>query len=246
MSYMQSISTELALRAFNADCEFSSALSELQSQSHGITCVPSLLASANKHGFSWILRPSRPPIEQPWEVVLRHIGGAEEAAYGDNCGDLLNHLLGFPLLAATQPQSAETHRAETHGAENQSAKHFDEGLEPSKQPELKPKEDAAKPAARPDPEKQTTTVNGAAPAGLGTEGLSPDRPTSLLSEQQRLAAIEMVKVLNANARKAFTSHFRSAFKVPGSEKSLIPLITELQHLQFIDRFTVESSGGVAE
>lgn len=241
MSYMQSISTELALRAFNADCEFSSALSELQSHSHGITCVPSLLASANKHGFSWILRPSRPPIEQPWEVVLRHIGGAEEAAYGDNCGDLLNHLLGFPLLAATQPQSAET-----HGAENQSAKHFDEGLEPSKQPELKPKEDAAKPAARPDPEKQTTTVQGAAPAGLGTEGLSPDRPTSLLSEQQRLAAIEMVKVLNANARKAFTSHFRSAFKVPGSEKSLIPLITELQHLQFIDRFTVESSGGVAE
>lgn len=231
MSYMQSISTELALRAFNADCEFSSALSELQSHSHGITCIPSLLASANKHGFSWILRPSRPPIEQPWEVVVRHIGGAEEAAYGDNCGDLLNHLLGFPLLAATQPQSA---------------KHFDEGLEPSKKPELKPKEDAAKPAARPDPEKQTTTVQGAAPAGLGTEGLSPDRPTALLSEQQRLAAIEMVKVLNANARKAFTSHFRSAFKVSGSEKSLIPLITELQHLQFIDRFTVESSGGVAE
>lgn len=231
MSYMQSISTELALRAFNADCEFSSALSELQSHSHGITCVPSLLASANKHGFSWILRPSRPPIEQPWEVVLRHIGGAEEAAYGDNCGDLLNHLLGFPLLAATQPQSS---------------KHSEEGLEPSKQPELKPTEDAAKPAARRDPEKQTTTVNGAAPAGLGTEGLSPDRPTALLSEQQRLAAIEMVKVLNPNARKAFTSHFRSAFKVPGSEKSLIPLITELQHLQFIDRFTVESSGGVAE
>lgn len=231
MSYVQSISTELALRAFNADCEFSSALSELQSHSHGITCVPSLLASANKHGFSWILRPSRPPIEQPWEVVLRHIGGAEEAAYGDNCGDLLNHLLGFPLLAATQPQSS---------------KHSEEGPETSKQPELKPTEEAAKPAARRDPEKQTTTVQGAAPAGLGTEGLSPDRPTSLLSEQQRLAAIEMVKVLNANARKAFTSHFRSAFKVPSSEKSLIPLITELQHLQFIDRFTVESSGGVAE
>jgi len=231
MSYTQNISTELALRAFNADCEFSSALSELQSHSHGITCVPSLLASANKHGFSWILRPSRPPIEQPWEVVLRHIGGAEEAAYGDNCGDLLNHLLGFPLLAAT---------------ETQSSKHSEEGPEPSKQPELKPKDDSAKPAAKPDPEKQTTTVQGAAPAGLGTEGLSPDRPTALLSEQQRLAAIEMVKMLNPNARKAFTSHFRSAFKVPGSEKSLIPLINELQHMQFIDRFTVESSGGVAE
>ena len=52
MSYTQNISTELALRAFNADCEFSSALSELQSNSHGITCVPALLARANKYGFS--------------------------------------------------------------------------------------------------------------------------------------------------------------------------------------------------
>lgn len=226
MSYTQNISTELALRAFNADCEFSSALSELQSNSHGITCVPALLARANKHGFSWILRPSRPPIEQPWEVILRHVGGAEEAAYGDNCGELLHHLLGFPLLAASQP-----HRAID----------IDEGPESQKQPELNLKEEAAKPVARPDPEKQITAVQGAAPVGI-----EPDGPTALLSEQQRLMAIEMVKVLNANARKVFTNHFRSAFKIPGSERSLIPLITELQHLQFIDRFTIESSGGVAE
>lgn len=226
MSYTQNISTELALRAFNADCEFSSALSQLQSNSHGITCVPALLACANKHGFSWILRPSRPPIEQPWEVILRHVGGAEEAAYGDDCGDLLNHLLGFPLLAANQP-----HRAI----------HIDEGPESQKHPELNLKEEAAKPVARPDPEKQITAVQGAA-----AEGIEPDGPTALLSEQQRLMAIEMVKELNANARKVFTSHFRSAFKIPGSEKSLIPLITELQHLQFIDRFTIESSGGVAK
>lgn len=221
MSYTQNISTELALRAFNADCEFSSALSQLQSNSHGITCVPALLARANKYGFSWILRPSRPPIEQPWEVILRHVGGAEEAAYGDNCGELLHHLLGFPLLAASQP-----HRAID----------INEGPESQKQPELNLKEEAAKPVARADPEKQITAVQGAA----------SDGPTALLSEQQRLMAIEMVKVLNANARKVFTNHFRSAFKIPGSERSLIPLITELQHLQFIDRFTIESSGGVAE
>ena len=221
MSYTQNISTELALRAFNADCEFSSALSQLQSNSHGITCVPALLARANKHGFSWILRPSRPPIEQPWEVILRHVGGAEEAAYGDNCGELLHHLLGFPLLAASQRHKVI---------------HIDEGPESQKQPELNLKEEAAKPVARADPEKQITAVQGAA----------SDGPTALLSEQQRLAAIEMVKVLNANARKVFTNHFRSAFKIPGSERSLIPLITELQHLQFIDRFTIESSGGVAE
>ena len=207
MSYTQNISTELAFRAFNADCEFSSALSELQSNSHGITCVPALLARANKHGFSWILRPSRPPIEQPWEVILRH-------------------LLGFPLLVTSQP-----HRVID----------IDEGPESQKQPELNLKEETAKPVARADPEKQITAVQGAAP-----EGIEPDGPTALLSEQQRLAAIEMVKVLNANARKVFTNHFRSAFKIPGSERSLIPLITELQHLQFIDRFTIESSGGVAE
>ena len=130
------------------------------------------------------------------------------------------------MLAANQP-----HRAI----------HIDEGPESQKHPELNLKEEAAKPVARPDPEKQITAVQGAA-----AEGIEPDGPTALLSEQQRLMAIEMVKELNANARKVFTSHFRSAFKVPGSEKSLIPLITELQHLQFIDRFTIESSGGVAK
>jgi hypothetical protein len=203
VSIPPAISTELALRAFNADCEFSSALSEFQGSSHGISSVPSLLASANKLGFSWIIRPTMQPVETTWEVILRHTGGAEERAHGDNWVELLTHLLGIPIPSVSsgcEPKSEQL-----------------QGLSDSKD--------------EPEAIEVSCSSNG---------------PSTPLNEQQRNSAVEMVKALDPNARKTFTINFRNAFKVPSSERSLIPLITELQHLQFIDRFTVEAAGGVAE
>lgn len=165
--------------------------------------MPSLLSSANNHGFSWILRPSLPPIDAPWEVTLRHAGGAEEAAYGSSWVVLLTHLLGIPLPAAAPAGDPEGTQLP---------------LESSREHE-------------PAPDVVRVPDGGEA---------------TPLDEQQRLAAVEMVKALDATARKAFTVHFRSAFSVPSTERSLIPLITELRHLQFIDRFTIEAAGGVAE
>jgi Ser/Thr protein kinase RdoA (MazF antagonist) len=55
----------------------------------------------------------------------------------------------------------------------------------------------------------------------------------------------MVKVLPTEQRRAFTKAFREVFEVPAESKQIVPFITELRHLQFIDRFTVEASGGIA-
>jgi hypothetical protein len=76
------------------------------------------------------------------------------------------------------------------------------------------------------------------------EQLEPD-PATPLSDEQKAAALEMVKVMDAEQRKAFTISFRSAFSVPREVKAIAPLILQLQHLHFVDRFTVEAAGGVA-
>ena len=80
--------------------------------------------------------------------------------------------------------------------------------------------------------------------GPRTELLEPD-PATPLSDEQKAAALEMVKVMDAEQRKAFTISFRSAFSVPREVKAIAPLILQLQHLHFVDRFTVEAAGGVA-
>ncbi len=66
-----------------------------------------------------------------------------------------------------------------------------------------------------------------------------------LSDSEKATAVEMVKVLPTEQRKAFTKAFREVFNVPAESKQIVPFITQLQHLQFIDRYTVEASGGIA-
>ena len=216
MSYSPPLSTELALRAFDADCAFSTALAAFQGECHGVNGLVPLLAKANQHGFSWIIKPKKGADDFQWQVSLRHVGGAEEAAYGNDVEFLLLHLLGYPVLSATQTPDAELMQ-HLHSAQE----------------------------SQPQPGDQAVDeVLADAEPEAASEALEPD-PSKLLSEQQKAAAMEMVKVMTAEQRKAFTISFRSAFHVPREVKAIAPLITELQHLHFVDRFTVEAAGGIA-
>jgi hypothetical protein len=206
MSYSQPLSTELALRAFEADCAFSAALAALQAESHGVSGLVALLAKANQHGFCWIIKPKKGGDDYKWQVSLRHAGGAEESAYGNDVEFLLLHLLGFPPFSTAQAPEAEVLQ-DTHPALDGSPEH----------------------------EAPPAEVVLAKPVDL----------TTPLTEQQQVDARKLVQQLDAEQRKAFTISFRDAFKVPREVKAIAPLITELQHLHFVDRFTIEMAGEVA-
>jgi hypothetical protein len=55
----------------------------------------------------------------------------------------------------------------------------------------------------------------------------------------------MIKALSADQRNKFTISFRDAFRVPREAKAIAPLITEVRHMEFCDRWSIEASGGVA-
>jgi hypothetical protein len=55
----------------------------------------------------------------------------------------------------------------------------------------------------------------------------------------------MIKALSADQRQSFTISFRSAFAVDRSVKAIAPVIQQLQHLHFCDRWSIENAGGVA-
>ena len=87
----------------------------------------------------------------------------------------------------------------------------------------------------------------AAPVDPEPEAEPEQQPTSqLLDDQQKATAVAMCKAMDAATRKAFTISFRDAFRVDRDARSIIPLITELKHLEFIDRFSIEAAGGISE
>ena len=203
------MSTELALRAFEADAAFSASLAELQEQLTDQPIVEAL-ALANQHGFSWMFRPAGDGLT---EAVLRHSGGSEEKALGDEPLNLVLGLLGaLPGAQAAEPETMQDlHNFEPVEASNTEAEAVQSG----------------------DHQQQASE----APAER-----AQDDP---LSDDEKAAAVGMIRVMDAGQRKAFTIAFRHAFQVPSTERAIQPLITELRHLQFIDRFTVEAAGGVA-
>ena len=208
---------ELALKAFEADQAFSAALAAFQAQASDHGTSAALLESANAAGFCWLFRPAG---SGTTEVVLRHAGGAEEIALGDDADHLLLGLLGvFPV---SLPAS-------------------DRPVEPEKCSEAEPEPD-------PEPEPSTAALAAellaAATGGMVFE-LAEGDPSTPLTEQQRASAVQMVSDLSPAQRKSFAIAFRDGFKVDKAERSILPCITELRHLEFIDRFTVEAAGGVA-
>jgi hypothetical protein len=205
----QLLSTELALKAFDADAAFSAALAQLQLQTHGQGAA-SVLAAANEAGFCWLFRPIDGEVT---EAILRHSAGSEEKALGDDPLALILGLLGaFPLEQEAQPAEPDKKMRKAH----------------------KP----ADPVAAVD-----VAAESLAAATCGVVITEPGRaPEDPLSDQEKAAAIQMIKEMDPSERKSFAISFRSAFKVPASEKAIAPLIVQFQHLDFVDRFTGEAAG----
>jgi hypothetical protein len=51
--------------------------------------------------------------------------------------------------------------------------------------------------------------------------------------------------MDAAKRKSFTIAFRNAFDIDQSVLRITGHIQQIQHLEFIDRFTIEAGGGIA-
>jgi hypothetical protein len=203
---MHHISTELALRAFEADIAFSASLATFQAVAPvGVDPITAAREAAS-HGFSWFCRPSEPGFI---EVRLRHSGGADVGAEGTSIPELLAGLLG--LVWPADPQAAE--------------------------PEPTPADTA-------DTEPVQAAAESLAAATCGVVIDEPD-PTTPLTADQKAVAISMIKGLTADERKSFTISFRSAFAVDRSVNAIAPVITELRHLYFCDRWSIENAGGVA-
>jgi len=204
------------MRAFEADAAFSEALASFQANLSSSSLSPIEAArKAAANGFAWFYRPSEPGFV---EVRLRHSGGAEICAEGTSVLDLLAGLLGLDLAAEAQASDPE------HDA----------------------------PTAEPDPDLIPSPALVAAESlAAATDGAvvadpdESDRLAALLTDEQKAVAIKMISSLSAEARKAFTISFRDAFRVPREAKAIAPLITQVRHLEFCDRWSIEAAGGVA-
>jgi hypothetical protein len=204
---MHHLSTELAIRAFDADAAFSAALATFQAELPLSIDPITAARQAASHGFSWFSRPSEPGFI---EVRLRHSGGADEAAEGTSIPDLLAGLLG--LICEAQ--------------------------------DGKPEQAAPAAEVNPDPAPVQAAAESLAAATCGVVVADPD-PSTPLTAEQKAVAVGMIKALSADQRQSFTIAFRDCFRVDRSVRAIAPVITELQHLHFCDRWSIENAGGVA-
>ena len=214
-----------------ADQAFAAALCEFQKQAadHGTTA--GLLASAHEFGFSWFSRPATDALGT--QVVLRHVGGAAFDAIGDDRAVLLLGLLGggfgelYSVTLDPPPQPAE----------------------PVPKPAAPPPEPEPAPItpAQPEPPAAQAAAESLAAATGGTvfELAEGDPALTPLDDAMKAQAKQMIAELTAPQRKAFAIAFRNAFAVDKEEKSIIPLITELRHAEFVNRFSIEANGDVA-
>jgi len=222
---MHQMSTELALRAFEADASYSAALAEFQATvPDGIHPIQAARQAAAL-GFCWFSRP----IDTGFvEVRLRHSGGADSVAEGSSVPELLAGLLGIVWpgdAQAAEPEEKCDSRIKCAG----------EHAEPEAPAEPEPVQVAA--------ESLAAATSGTVVAEPVTDP-EPD-PATPLTAEQKAVAINMIKSLTADQRQSFTISFRDAFRVERSVKAIAPVITELRHLHFCDRWSIENAGGVA-
>ena len=218
-----------AMQRLNWDASLFEHLSEFQQLAATnppvpptMTAVLSAALPAFQAGFSYTAS-----FWQGELTVTLHYQGAELGSsapapitcYTETCARLLAGLLGIPLQegdVASEP----------------------EPLIPADKPEAPA---AAEPEDDGEPEPEDVEE-------LEDESTAPAPSDDIrrhLSEGEVESAIAMVKAMDVGNRKAFTKAFREVFAVPADAKQIVPFITELQHLQFIDRYTVEAAGGVA-
>lgn len=223
------------LRRMESEATLFTKLSEFQAQATSRQPVPPHLlavldaaAPAFAAGFAYTAAHWNGEL-----TVTLHYAGAELGSsavasindYTDTCARLLAGLLGIPLATDDQPAEPEPSAPATAVC----------GLPP-----VQLQQDA--PAVVEDAHQE--------PAAAASEpDATPSEPAEdihrQLSEGERETAIGMIKVMPPDQRKAFTKTFRDVFQVPADAKQVAPFITELRHLQFIDRYTVEASGGIA-
>ena len=183
-------------------------------------------------GFCYLVRQDSDGID----VILRHSAGAEEVSSADTatlCSPalLLAGLLGIPVAMPAQAVDPEQHTDEPDQV--QPEPYADDASAPVDA------EPAAEPAVAQEPEPDLMGPDSPADRPGDHPSLTP------LTQEQINAAIAMVKAMEPAQRKSFTISFRTAFDVPSSVPRITSEITQLRHLEFIDRFTVEASGGIA-
>ena len=225
------LSAELIRLQWDAECQFNAALAQFQA---AVKPVAELnLATIVDHarpafdlGFCYLVRQDSDGVE----VILRHSGGAEQGSSADAatlCSPalLLAGLLGIPLAMPGQAADPEQHAEE-------------------------PEQVQAEPYAQDAPEPVEPEPEAPAEPDLMGPDSPPDRPgdhpsLAPLSQEQIDAALSMIRQMTVPQRKAFSISFRTAFEIDASVTRIATEITQRQHLDFIDRFTIEAAGGVA-
>jgi hypothetical protein len=230
---MHPLSTELALKAFDADAAFSADLAEFQANvPPGVGLIEAARLAA-RYGFASSSRPSEFGLI---EVRLRHRSGADDRAEGDSIPELLAGLLG--LVWPVEDQTAEAEKKCSLRI-NAAAAEVDLGLAQRPGP-TEPAAAASQPV-QVAAESLAAATSGVVVAEVGAD---PD-PSTPLTAQQAAVCVQMIKDLEANQRNAFTKAFREAFRVDRNVKSIAPLISEQRHMVFCDCWTFEANGGVA-
>jgi hypothetical protein len=174
-----SLSTELAIKAFDADAAFSTALAEFQEAPREQSIFDDA-ARAASHGFAWYARPSE---VAAFQVVLCHKGGAEREADGQSISALLAGLLGHPLAHdVAPPPTAEPLAVDAQASEPD--KICNSRITAAPAPEL-----AAVPARSPAQlaaESLAAATGGAVVAEVVADP-EPDATQLLTDEQMRVA-----------------------------------------------------------
>jgi len=221
-----------ATRHLDSQAAFAALLSEFQADAAHLQPVlprlPDVLAAALpafQLGFSY----SSSFWNGELTVTLQHgctetasRSGALTSSYTETAARLLAGLLGIPLVEGAPEPEAEMVAAAP------AVVHPIDAAPAAEAPAPAPA--AAEPPAPPAPALAVVP-----PADI-------HRP---LSESERESAIGMIRTMPVDVRKAFSRVFREEFQVPAEAKQVAPFISELRHLQFIDRFTVEAAGGIA-
>jgi hypothetical protein len=199
------------------------ALADLQAEYTATTTLADALALMPVYGLSWFVKDSA---RSDVELRLCHSSGGDLAVLIDSEAPLklyLESLIGlrsvvFPLASKPAPVAP-----------------------PAPEPEP-----VAPSAPGPDAIEAAAESLAAATAGqvIPEPTTEPD-PETPLTDEQKASAVEMVKQMTTEGRKAFTIAFRDAFNVPREARAVAPYILQLKHLHFVDRFTVEAAGGVS-
>ena len=243
---------DFAQREFKCKAEFIAALAKFQEGK----LEPTIAAEARRaasHGFAWFAKPLEPGC---FEVRLCHSGGATVSAQGPLITALLAGLLGHPLaqgVAAAEHAAAPTAAspAEEEAGTPTPSTHWSSAPTHGNPPWLLSatwltESTATEPSTAPvqaAAESLAAATGGAVVAEQAADH-GPDSATPLTG-QQKAVAIGMISKLSVEQRKAFTIAFRDAFRVPREAKAIAPLITEVRHMEFCDRWSIEAGGGVA-